>query len=63
MGGMGVLYLCEDAALNRTVCLKILPPWLTELPRALERFHREAEIVARLVTGGRTLGRRVVVLD
>jgi len=47
-GGMGIVYLAEDEALRRTVCLKVLPHWLRQSPDALARFEREAEVVARL---------------
>ncbi len=47
-GGMGVVYLCEEEALKRTVCLKILPAWFLPSPEAIARFQREAEIIARV---------------
>lgn len=44
-GGMGVLYLAEDAVLDRLVALKILT---RQTASATERFRREAEIAASL---------------
>jgi serine/threonine-protein kinase len=47
-GGMGQVYLAEQASLKRRVALKILKPELAADPSALQRFQREAEAVARL---------------
>lgn len=46
-GGMGQVYLAEQNSLKRKVALKILRPDLAANVRALERFKREAEAVAR----------------
>ena len=46
-GGMGVVYEAEDAALQRTVAIKVLHNAVTS-PRAAERMRREAQIVAGL---------------
>lgn len=62
-GGMGVVYLAEraDAQFDKRVALKLLPLGLVSAP-AVERFHRERQIlaslehpnIARLLDGGIT---------
>ena len=47
-GGMGEVYLAEDARLKRKVALKILPSDMASDPERLARFKREAETVASL---------------
>jgi serine/threonine protein kinase len=47
-GGMATVYKAYHAALDRNVALKVLHPAFTEDPQFLERFHREAKLVARL---------------
>ncbi len=47
-GGMGEVYLAEDTRLKRKVALKILPPEMAGDPNRLERFQREAEVVAAM---------------
>ncbi|MEX1308882.1 MAG: serine/threonine-protein kinase, partial [Candidatus Sulfomarinibacteraceae bacterium] len=47
-GGMGEVYLARDTKLGRDVAIKVLPPQLSSDPHRLERFRREASIVAAL---------------
>jgi serine/threonine protein kinase/tetratricopeptide (TPR) repeat protein len=47
-GGMGEVYLARDGKLGRDVAIKVLPPQLSSDPHRLERFRREASIVATL---------------
>ncbi|HEX4590094.1 MAG TPA: serine/threonine-protein kinase [Gemmataceae bacterium] len=47
-GGMGSVYLAEQRSLKRRVALKFLHPNLAANPKAVSRFRREAEAVARV---------------
>ncbi len=47
-GGMGEVYRALDTRLGRDVALKVLPPALANDPARIERFKREARVVASL---------------
>jgi serine/threonine protein kinase len=47
-GGMGEVYLAEDAKLNRKVAIKLLPDSLIKDEQARNRMVREAQAVAKL---------------
>ena len=47
-GGMGEVYRARDTRLEREVAVKVLPAHLSEDPRSLARFEREAKAVAAL---------------
>lgn len=47
-GGMGIVYLAHDVALDRPVALKLLPPPVAAESTRRERFLREARTAARL---------------
>jgi len=47
-GGMGVVFLARDVALERVVAVKLLPPHLASDPTMRERFLREARTAAGL---------------
>jgi len=47
-GGMGIVFLARDVALDRPVAIKLLPPALGAKPGLRERFLREAQTAAKL---------------
>jgi serine/threonine-protein kinase len=48
VGGMAEVYRAHDPRLDREVAIKVLPFDLAKQPGFLERFRREARVVARL---------------
>ncbi len=48
VGGMAEIYRAHDPRLDREVAIKVLPMDLARQPGFLERFRREARVVARL---------------
>ena len=47
-GGMGEVYKASDTRLNRTVAIKVLPPYWADSPDMKARFDREAQTIASL---------------
>jgi len=47
-GGMGIVFLARDVALDRPVAIKLLPPAMAAQPSLRERFLREAQMAAKL---------------
>ncbi len=47
-GGMATVYRAHQLSMDRDVALKVLPPELLNQATSLDRFKREASIVARL---------------
>ncbi len=47
-GGMGEVYRARDSKLGRSVAIKVLPSEVTKDPETLNRFHREAKVLASL---------------
>ena len=47
-GGMGEVYLAQDAKLDRTVAIKVLPSDLASNPNRMRRFVQEARTASSL---------------
>ncbi len=47
-GGMGIVFLARDVALDREVAIKLLPPAMAAQAPLRERFLREAQMAAKL---------------
>src|SRR6478672_1178697 len=45
---MGTVYLAEDLELRRRVAIKVLAPGMCRDEHAVERFEREARLLAKL---------------
>ena len=47
-GGMGEVYRARDSKLGRSVAIKVLPSEVARDPETLDRFRREAKVLASL---------------
>ncbi|MBN1809391.1 MAG: serine/threonine protein kinase [Planctomycetes bacterium] len=47
-GGMSRIYLAKQVALERAVAIKVLPPYLAEEAKLINRFLKEARALAKL---------------
>ena len=47
-GGMGEVYRARDSKLGRSVAIKVLPSDVARDPEELDRFQREAKVLASL---------------
>ena len=48
-GGMGQVFKARHRRMGRIVALKILPPWASSNPAAVQRFQREVEAASKLI--------------
>jgi eukaryotic-like serine/threonine-protein kinase len=48
VGGMGEVYRARDSKLGRSVAIKVLPSEVAKDPETLDRFRREAKVLASL---------------
>ena len=48
IGGQAIVYKCRDSLLDRLVAIKQISSHLAEDPKFLDRFRREAQIMAKL---------------
>ena len=47
-GGMGEVFRGVDINLDREVAIKVMAPWLARSPEILQRFRKEAVVLAKL---------------
>ena len=47
-GGMGSVYLATHLGTERPVAVKVISPQFMSRPEFIERFRREADVIARL---------------
>ena len=47
-GGMGAVYRATDTKLNRDVAIKLLPEVFAQNTSRMQRFEREAQVLASL---------------
>ena len=55
VGGQSIVYKCYDRSLDRFVAAKQISPHLAEDPKFVERFRKEAQILARLGSEGTSI--------
>ena len=55
IGGQAIVYKCYDRTLDRFVAAKQISPHLAEDPKFVERFRREAQILAKLGAEGNSI--------
>lgn len=47
-GGMATVYLANQTSIGRTVAIKVMPMYFMHDPSFLQRFEREAQVIAKL---------------